>query len=799
MKSRLLSVLLLFSIFLVSAQEASENDAKVRDIVGFYQYLLNTLGAENSSTRDKEVIVKESFRKVFLDEKVQIEDDLEEGRSVITYKDVRAYLLDVDFFYKRVSFEFEILSIEEALGETGGAFYKVELNRKLNAVSLDGQPISNSKKRFIEINADQTSGVMKIASIYTNPFNRNAQLQEWWSTLPLAWREVFFARYGIEGETLTPPQLQQISQTDSLDLNGNTFIANLDPIYVLSSLRYLNITDTYIESLQPLRSTSKLQCLLAQSTPISDLQYLKFNDGLTTLDISNTRVQDIQVVSRFLKLKKLDISGLNVSDFNAIRLLRSLEWLDASGTALANINFSELSALVWLNLANSSVNDIRDIVASPELSEVDISYTALSDLRPLTKLSKLKVVNISQTQVTSLEPLVGLEMLEKVYAENIPMTEEEAESFSSKRPKVLLIRNSKQVDLWWSGLPAEYKTVFSNMIGSRNPDTEALIRFLSSDSLNLTGAPVKTFQPLAAFKKLTSLEVDNTQLADFKGIKELSQLTYFSARLTRADISHVEFPKKLRYADLSGASITNLTPLNTLTQLEYLDIDNTKVEEEEVLTFIRKHTSCTVIYRTEALTGWWSGLSGEWRRLMQQNMELSENPDKLTLHRLAALSSLTLKDEMILEFTPLQAFNLLKSLTLSRLPMGNLAGLPFLEQIEVLTVSEMPVTSLSPLAAASQLKKLSMSTTGISDLRPLGRLSTLEDLDISSTQVKRLNGLETLTNLKKLNCSNTGIFTFGRITELTSLRQVICFNTKLRENDLEALRNAVPDCQIVFY
>lgn len=799
MKSSLLPVLLLLSLFTAQAQDAAENEAKVRDIVGFYQYLLNTLGGENSSTRDKEVIVKESFRKVFLDEKVQIEDDLEENRSVITYKDVRAYLLDVDFFYKRAAFELEILGIEEAQSETGSSFFKVELNRKLTATSLDGLSISNSRKRFIEINLDPETGVMKIASIYTNPFNRSAQLQEWWSTLPLSWREVFFARYGVEGDSLSVQQLQQIAQTDSLDLNGNTFISTLEPIYVLTSLRYLDISDTYIESLQPLRSTSKLEHFLAQNAPISDLQSLKFNEGLTTLEISGTRVEQIQVISRFLKLKKLDISGLNVSDFNAIRLLKSLEWLDASGTAFQNINFSGLTALKWLNLANSPVEDIRDVVASPELEELDISYTGLSDLRPVGGLPKLKILRINQTQISSLTPLIGLSKLEKVYAENIPLSEEEVEAFTAKRPKVLLVRNSKQIDQWWSGLPPEYKTVFSRLIGDINPSTEALIRFLSVDSLDLTGAPISTFQPLKSFKKLTFLRVDQTMLTNFDGIEELSQLVFFSAKLVKADFSKAVSPKKLRYLNLSGTPLASVSSLQPLNQLEYLDIDNTQVKEEEVLSFITKHPSTMVLYRTSALAAWWEGLSEEWIRLMRQNLEMSQEPSAAELHKLTSFSTLVLKDELISEFSPLQVFSLLKSLTLSRLPIGNLTGLPFLNQLESLAISEMPVTDASPLGAAVKLKRLSLSSTGVADLRPLGTLKTLEDLDISATQVKRLNGLETLTNLRRLNCSNTGVFTFGRITELTALQQITCFNTKLKENDLEVIRKAIPDCQIVYY
>src|SRR5690349_6002735 len=62
------------------------DEKKVRDMVGFLEYMLNTLGSSGTPTRDKEVLITESYSKIFRDSKVQIEDDLDEDRVVITNK-----------------------------------------------------------------------------------------------------------------------------------------------------------------------------------------------------------------------------------------------------------------------------------------------------------------------------------------------------------------------------------------------------------------------------------------------------------------------------------------------------------------------------------------------------------------------------------------------------------------------------------------------------------------------------------------------------------------------------------------
>ncbi len=85
---------------------ASANDEKVRDLVAFFQLLLNTLGSSTTSARDKDVVITQSYAKIFRDAKVQIEDDLDEDRKTITNKDVVAYLKDVDFFFTDARFEF---------------------------------------------------------------------------------------------------------------------------------------------------------------------------------------------------------------------------------------------------------------------------------------------------------------------------------------------------------------------------------------------------------------------------------------------------------------------------------------------------------------------------------------------------------------------------------------------------------------------------------------------------------------------------------------------------------------------
>src|SRR5687768_10405331 len=131
-----LSVFFLFTLCAeVRAQQAKpdvkKHEEKVRDMVAFLEYVLNTLGSATTSARDKDVLITESYTKIFRDAKVQIEDDLVEKRNVITNKDVQAYLKDVDFFYDNLKFEFTVKDIKGKVNANDRLFYKVSLIRNI--------------------------------------------------------------------------------------------------------------------------------------------------------------------------------------------------------------------------------------------------------------------------------------------------------------------------------------------------------------------------------------------------------------------------------------------------------------------------------------------------------------------------------------------------------------------------------------------------------------------------------------------------------------------------------------------
>src|SRR5690554_935243 len=141
----ILSSIFFISVFGVSAQdlggytkdEVKEFSQKVEDQVRFLEYFLNTVGSKETSARDKDVIIRDSYTKIFRDGQVQVEDDLLLDRKVITNKDVTAYLKDVEFFFKDAQFKFKIREVKPALRENDALFFVVSLRSEERRVGKE--------------------------------------------------------------------------------------------------------------------------------------------------------------------------------------------------------------------------------------------------------------------------------------------------------------------------------------------------------------------------------------------------------------------------------------------------------------------------------------------------------------------------------------------------------------------------------------------------------------------------------------------------------------------------------------
>lgn len=791
-------VFVFVSLFHLNAQEVEETDdytEQVRGLVNFYRYMLNTVGAENTSTRDKEVIITESYKKIFKNANVQIEDDLLPDRNAISNKNVSAYLRDVDFFFKDISFEFNDLEITKSERENGEDFYLVTFTNVINATTIESEPYNNSMKRYIEVNVQEEEDDLKIASVYSTKLSREKELRNWWEGLTYEWTRIF-SEY-VDVESVSDKDLMKIASIDSLNLSGNRYIQDIKPLSALINLKYLNISDTRVSNLEPIRFALRLETLIASNTPIEKVDLLQYFEKLKVLDLNNSTVNDISAISRAKSLEEVNLSSTAVVLFDAFQELEKLRKVNLSNTSFSHPGLLIGSKKIeYLDLSRTGVYNIDYIAELPKLTFLDLSETYIISLKALKGLNELKTLRVNQTQVSSLEPIAELDNLERVYADNTGITEKKALEFMSRHRDILVLTNTEMVMEWWKGLDPDWKRVLSNVMKNPKPEKEDVLRLVNIDSLDISNERLLQSAPLAKFRKLEHLNISNNLFTSLGFATSLDFLELlFAENVPVESTEGLHESKNLRAISLKGSLVEDISGLYNLNRIEILDLDNTPIKEEDVVEFLNINPRVTVLYQSEQLLEWWSELLPEWKVVFG----LSENPSGLELHKLIESTEIAIENAPIVSLKPLDQFIRLRKVFISNTRVTSLRDLSEHKQIEEITCKNGPLMDVEGLVNLKNLKLLDISNTAVEDLRPLAPLKSLETLNASGTNIRKLKGVSELINLKKLDVSNTRVWQLDRLYDIRDLETLICYNTRIRARKIEELKQEFPDCEVTYY
>lgn len=288
-------------------------------------------------------------------------------------------------------------------------------------------------------------------------------------------------------------------------------------------------------------------------------------------------------------------------------------------------------------------------------------------------------------------------------------------------------------------------------------------------------------------------------LSDLSHFENLKQLTIESAQLT--DIDALTDKATITHLKLKGSSVEDLTPINTLVQLESLELYDAWLRE----------------WRSNSL----SGLNFENQTGLKKLVLSNSNNyyrtqfDTEKLIKAVGLSSLELKSVYMVNSEHLSKLDNLTSLALEN-SFNDSNSLSFLlnkDNITTLILKEIPVSDFSALGTLSNLKELTIHTTSSTpDYSAIYTLEKLESLELSkryqhgggfsldqtssketiktlkttNIAVEGLESLPEFVSLEELTLSNAGITSVFQISKLQSLKRLeIAGNHQL--NDISPL------------
>lgn len=831
----------------LTAAEQEEYKKQAVEMVKYLEGTLNFLGDPLATVQEKEIIINESYSKIFKDDKVQIEDDLDERRETPINKDVQAYLKDVDFFFQHVSFSFDVQKTDQLVNELGQVYFRVALMRNLNGRTLANGTVSSSKIRFVEINLDPFQKELKIASYYTTKLNEREELRQWWSGMAPEWKTYFGANIMVydtlplnKVEALTTDAIitkrwKSVSRKDTFFVMGpDTLKMNMihllfgrrpDTLLYINDTRMLMLTDTVVTDLSPVYAALKdvtritdinisykqqftdleplleltaLKTIDFSNTPISDLSPLRNLNQLDAIYCSGTQVTSLDPLVYSVKIKEIYCFDTRVSDLQPLANYTQLEKLYCFNTGVSSLEaIRGKTTMVALRANNTQITDIGPLQGMSAMRLLDISRTAVSNIDAIASLVSLQILNMDNTNISSIESLSGLKDLSVVQFSNTAVAELDPLSGIASLKKVFCDKtrvSSANAILFMRAKPGTLVVYESEELSAWWNSLPIYWRAILSEHVKTSSNPgAEELHQIIGLEKLDLS--GNAYLQSIQPLSKLTNLSFLSLANTEIDdIGPLINLSAIREIDLSNTRISNLSPLQNTLGLEVINIEQTRVERLDALNSMAR---LKYVYADGS------------RVTPQEVMLLKEKQHQaLIIYQSESLKTWwnglsepwqsLLLSNVKLAANPdklhLQEIADLKEIwIIDDMNFTDLEPLRMLPHLQRLVFKGTMINDLSPIAGLSQLETLEFPSNPIANIQALGRLSNLQTLNMENTAVSDLSAIAGLTKLKVINLSGTQVNSLKPLAGLTNLVDLSVYNTRLKSlspaDQLPALKN----------
>ena len=391
----------------------------------------------------------------------------------------------------------------------------------------------------------------------------------------------------------------------------------------------------------------------------------------------------------------------------------------------------------YLHKVILSDEDMSTIAALGNLQTLSLTDCTLTNIDFLSNLTNLTTLYLSNNYIADLTPLSCMQNLRTLYLDGNPLTDlTPLHSLSSLQTLSLqsVPLTNAQLDALRAVLPV-CKIFDDAVAGSARP-------------LNLGGM---------------SFTAEDTEL-------------YLSSRGI-SDISILSQCPKLQVLDLSGNPLEGVGVLKQLSSLRTLNLAYTNLSDSEL----------RIVMGIRSLR--WLNISG--------NDDLSgETVDEL----IAALGSCEIIHDEPRYRIRLGTETFRSDITELRMPasrLGSIGPLRKCTKLKTVDLSNNYLSDLTPLSGSVEMTSLLLEGNRIQSCEGLYFLTMLETLDLSGNQLGDISALSGCMYLSWLDLSNNALIYLTPLYSCINLRYLDLRGNPLSWEDVEALRMALPLCEII--
>ena len=436
----------------------------------------------------------------------------------------------------------------------------------------------------------------------------------------------------------------------------------------------------------------------------------------------------------------LDDKGITNEQLSEITVLHSLNSLSLRNNRISDVEaLASLGGLDELDLSGNQIINVDMLSMLRELRTLKLDGNPIRDCRKLAALGNLNILSLTGTEVTS-ECLA-------VLADALPFC-------------AIRYTNEDSEEVLYGGNCFRADAEELNLSGKKIRDITALGDFPNLCILDLSNNEITDLRPLMNLPKLEKLNVSGNSVSDLRPLIGLSSLIKLDASDNLiSDTTALGEVKSLEDLNLSGNRISEFSGLGKLTNLKTANLRSTGISDSAL-------PELNTMKSLQTLD-------------LQDNTGLS---DKAVCALKAEIPGCTiLTPELIYEvdFAGHAVLSNEKTLSFPYSGITLLSGLERMTRLEELDLNHNEIMSLYQFEISPSrytLIRLNLSDNQISDVLSLSFLTTLEELNLSGNQISAVSGLKKIQTLKKLDLSGN----------------------PLAEGQLEELKEALPDCVIIY-
>ena len=421
----------------------------------------------------------------------------------------------------------------------------------------------------------------------------------------------------------------------------------------------------------------------------------------------------------------------------------------------------KLYSLTSLTLSGDNLTNVAPLSSLGGLVFLDLSDNSISDLYPLSTLHELKTLYLDNNPITDFSPLYALSQLEMLSIRGIGITSEQLAALSESLPNCAI----------HSETAAE--TVSEVTVGALSFKTDA-------EELDLSNMGITDLSPLTVCKGLKRLNITGNGVSDLTPLMDLPQLEWLSFKDNAVvDLRPLMGMRSLRCINAEGNGIVSTAPLATLSDLNELylafnplsdlsglpglsnlhklGLENVGLTDADLDTFVSMSSLDILrIYDNPALTG--------------------EAVDELK----AALRGCKIEHSELIYFL-------------------DICGAMIKENATEANLSGLGIVDISPILKLKYLEELDLSSNSIENIYTFQYLKTpLRELRIANNRISDCTPLMYLNSLELLDISGNSLTSVSPIKLITTLKWLKLTGNPLSDEQIEDLRAALPDCEIIF-